>query len=73
MDEAILHDLSRSMGGRFRLAALVQKRLVQHIIDRHETVTKNSGGRPIRLVVEQVSTGRIGLTGPEGEDLTLEE
>jgi len=66
MNEAILHELSEKMGGRFKLAALVQKRMVQLMIDRDEVVTKNSGGRPIRLVVDQVAGGRLQLTAPDG-------
>jgi hypothetical protein len=66
MDEAILHTLSEETGGRFKLTALVQKRLVQLMIDRNDVILKNSGGRPIRLVVEQVAAGKVQLALPDG-------
>ena len=53
-------------------AALVQKRLVQLLNDRNEVITDNSGGRPVRLVVEEVSRGGLQLTGPDGAEITPE-
>ncbi len=70
MNEAALHKLSGQLGGRFRLTSLVQKRLVQLMIARDEVITKNSGGRPVRLVVDQVAGGRLQLFSPEGEEIT---
>ena len=70
MNEALLHKLSGELGGRFRLTSLVQKRLAQLMVNRDEIITKNSGGRPIRLVVEQVAGGKLQLVSPEGEAIT---
>lgn len=70
MNEAMLHDLSRKMGGRFKLTTLVQKRLVQLMQERSEIVTKNSGGRPIRLVTEEIAKGHLQLVAPDGTALT---
>jgi hypothetical protein len=66
MDEAVLHELSLRLGGRFRLTALVQKRLVQLMREGSDVIKKNSGGRPVRLVVEEVAEGRLALVAPEG-------
>ena len=41
MDEAILHELSGKLGGRFKLTALVQKRLVELMRERSEIITQN--------------------------------
>ncbi len=70
MNEATLHDLSRKIRGRFKLTTLVQKRLVQLMQDRSEVITKNSGGRPIRLVTEEIAGGRLQLVAPDGAALS---
>ena len=72
MNEAMLHKLSEDLGGRFRLTSLVQKRLVQLMIARDEIITRNSGGRPVRLVVEEVASGTLQLVSPEGDEITPE-
>ena len=69
MDEAILHGLSQKLGGRFRLVALVQKRLVQLMTEHDDVIAKSSGGRPIRLVVDEVAAGGLQLTQPDGTAL----
>jgi len=73
MNEAVLHDLSSKLGGRFKLTSLVQKRLVQLMRERSEVILGNSGGRPVRLVVDEVTDGRLELTGPEGETVAALE
>jgi len=72
MNEATLHRLSSELGGRFKLTALLQKRLIKLMVDRDDIVTKNSGGRPVRLVVDEIADGRLQLTAPDGEELTPE-
>ena len=64
MDEGLLHKLSEDLGGRFKLTSLVQKRLVEMMLQRHDVVTKHSGGRPIRLVIEEVAREHLGLGAP---------
>ncbi|MFW6158602.1 MAG: DNA-directed RNA polymerase subunit omega [Planctomycetota bacterium] len=66
MDEAVLHDLSGKLGGRFKLAALVQKRLVQLLRERHPIITEHSGGVPVRLVVQEIAEGKLQLVAPDG-------
>jgi len=72
MNEATLHKLSGELGGRFKLTALLQKRLIQLMVSRDEIITKNSGGRPVRLVVDEIASGKLQLTTDEGEELTPE-
>lgn len=72
MNEATLHKLSGELGGRFKLTALLQKRLIQLMISRDEIITKNSGGRPVRLVVDEIAGGKLQLTTDEGDELTPE-
>ena len=55
MNEAVLHDLSSKLEGRFKLTSLVQKRLVQLMRERSDVILGNSGGRPVRLVVDEVA------------------
>lgn len=71
MDEAILHELSRKLGGRFKLTALVQKRLGELMRERSEIITQNSGGRPVRLVVEEVARGGAELVAPDGTEFAV--
>ena len=66
MDEALLHKLSGKLGGRFKLTALVQKRMVQLMREGSDVIKKNSGGRPVRLVVEEIAQGRLQLIAPDG-------
>ncbi len=66
MDEAILHDLSHKMGGRFKLTALVQKRLLELMREDSPVIKENSGGRPVRMVIEEVARGRLQLVRADG-------
>jgi len=70
MDEAVLHELSGKLGGRFRLTSLVQKRLVELVRSSDERIAKSSGGVPVRLVVEEVAKGGLQLIAPDGDALT---
>jgi len=69
MNEARLHELSEKLHGRFKLAALVQKRLVQLMNERSDVITQNSGGRPVRLVIEEVAGGSLQLVDADGNTL----
>lgn len=73
MDEAILYELSRKLGGRFKLTALVQKRLVELMRERSEIITQNSGGLPVRLVVEEVARGGAELIAPDGTKFVVRQ
>ena len=70
MNEATLHKLSGDLGGRFKLTALLQKRLIQLMVSRDDIITKNSGGRPVRLVVDEIAGGKLQLTSSDGDELT---
>ncbi len=72
MNEKTLHKLSGELGGRFKLTALLQKRLIQLMVSRDDIVTKNSGGQPVRLVVDEIASGKLQLTSPDGDALTPE-
>jgi len=65
MDEALLHEMAAKAGGRFKLTGIVQKRLVELMVQRADVIVKNCGGRPIRLVVEEIGR-EMGILGPEG-------
>lgn len=70
MNEHTLHKLAGKLGGRFKLTALVQKRLVQLMAARSDVIVKNCGGRPIRLAVEEVAKGGLQLTAKDGVAVT---
>jgi hypothetical protein len=72
MNEAILHELAQKLGGRFKLTALVQKRLIQLMQARHPIISQQSGGRPIHSVVNEVAVGKLQLVSPEDEPITPE-
>ena len=62
MNEAVLHDLSSKLGGRFKLTSLVQKRLVQLMRERSEVILGNSGGRPDGTVTGPISTDLVAVS-----------
>ncbi len=66
MDEAVLHDLSHKMGGRFKLTALVQKRLLELMREDSPVIKEKSGGRPVSLVIQEVARGRLQLVSTDG-------
>ena len=61
MDENKLHELSCKIGGRFRLAALIQKRLLElnrgqrQLVDRHHR-------NPLYTVLQEIEEGKLPLT-----------
>jgi hypothetical protein len=71
MNEALLHEMSEKLHGRFKLTSLVQKRLVDLMRSRSQVVTQNSGGRPVRIVVEEVAGGDLQLVSPEDQDVVI--
>lgn len=55
MNEGLLQEMAKKEGGRFKLTRMVQERLVKLMMQGDDTIRRNCGGRPIRLVVEQVA------------------
>jgi len=53
-------DLAEQIGGRFRLAALIQRRL-QEIIRTAPHVLHQSHESPIRMVIREIEDGKIEL------------
>ena len=60
MDENRLHELSCKIGGRFRLAALIQKRLLElnrgqrQLVDRHHR-------NPLYTVLQEIEEDKLTL------------
>jgi len=71
VNEQRLHRLAGKFGGRFKLTALVQKRLAQLMAERNDVIVKNCGGRPIRLVVDEVDKGGLELAGQDGKAVAV--
>ena len=72
MDEARLEKLAKMVGGRFKLTALVQKRMQEMVGSEH-----SFGGPHVDKVFEQVlqeiEEGRIQLRTPEAPQALIGE
>jgi len=54
------------VGGRFKLCALIQKRLVQ-LIDGARPLVEREGRSDLELVIEEILQGKVGLVNESGE------
>ena len=70
MDESVVHDLARKVGGRFHLTALIQKRLIQ--LNRGATPMVEPKDTALRTVIEELLQGKIDIQRP-GLDLVDDE
>lgn len=59
-----IDDLALEMGGRFKLAALIQRRL-QEIVRTAPHVLHQAGESPIRQVLKEIEEGKIELEPDE--------
>ena len=57
MDESVVHALARKVGGRFRLTALVQKRLIE--LNRGARPTVEPKETALRTVIEELLQGTL--------------
>lgn len=64
MDEARLEKLTRMVGGRFKLTALVQKRM-QELIGSEQGFGTPDVDKVFERVLREVEEGRIALQPPE--------
>ena len=66
MDESKVHALARRAGGRFHLASLVQKRLLE--LNRgQKKLVEDDQDDPLHTVLREVEEGLIELAPPEDE------
>ena len=64
MDESKIHELAKRLGGRFRLASLVQKRLLE--LNRGQrSLVPDDDKNPMNVVLKEIEGGFIELTVPE--------
>jgi DNA-directed RNA polymerase subunit omega len=69
MDETRIRHLASRAGGRFRLASLVQKRLLQ--LNRGQRqLTEEDHRNPLYTVLREIEEGKIGLVEHEEEEET---
>lgn len=68
MNEKLLHDMAAEIGGRFKLTVMVQKRLVELMQQHSDVIAKNCGGKPIRMVVEEIAR-KMELLPPEAPEM----
>ena len=66
MDQSKVHSLARKVGGRFHLASLVQKRLLELNRGQRRLVSEDSGN-PLDIVLREIDEGMIELAAPEEE------
>ena len=60
MIEALKSDeIVRKMGGRFKLTALIQRRLRELVIDGARPLVERRGRTDLELVVEEIVQGKI--------------
>lgn len=52
-------DIVRKMGGRFKLTALIQRRLRELVIDGARPLVERRGRTDLELVVEEIVQGKI--------------
>lgn len=57
MDESVVHALAKKVGGRFRLTALVQKRLIE--LNRGARPTVEPKETALRTVIEELLQGAL--------------
>jgi len=66
MDESKIHELAKKVGGRFRLASLIQKRLLE--LNRGQRrLVDGEFGSPLYVVMSEIEGGKITLRPPEPE------
>lgn len=66
MDETRVHELARKVGGRFRLAALIQKRLLQ--LNRGQRqLTETNHRNQLYTVLSEIEEEKIALRAPAEE------
>ncbi|HUW34326.1 MAG TPA: DNA-directed RNA polymerase subunit omega [Planctomycetota bacterium] len=66
MDESKVHALARRAGGRFHLASLVQKRLLELNRGQKKLLDEDFAD-PLYLVLREIEEGLIELAPPEDE------
>lgn len=59
-----IDDLAEKMGGRFRLATLIQRRM-QEIVRTAPHVFQQSRESPLRMVIKEIEEGKIELEPDE--------
>ncbi|UCD76218.1 MAG: DNA-directed RNA polymerase subunit omega [Phycisphaerales bacterium] len=70
MIEALKSDeIVRKMGGRFKLTALIQRRLKELIVDGARPLVEREGRTDLDLVIEEILQGKI---GPDWSDTGYE-
>lgn len=60
MIEALKSDeIVKKMGGRFKLTALIQRRLRELVIDGARPLVERNGRTDLELVIEEIMQGKI--------------
>ena len=52
-------DIVKQMGGRFKLTALIQRRLRELVIDGARPLVERQGRTDLELVIEEILQGKI--------------
>jgi len=65
LDQAKLEELTEKVGGRFKLTALLQKRLVSLMKHRREGTRIPSTGELIDIAIKEIDEGKIVLAPPD--------
>ena len=70
MENLNLDELTETIGGRYRLVALIQKRMRELQVGMHPVVEETEGLAPHEIVAEEIRQKKIWLvTGEEADKL----
>ena len=61
-------DIVAKLGGRFKLTALIQRRLKELIVEGARPLIEREGRTDLELVIEEILQDKITFTMPETED-----
>jgi len=68
MIEALKHDeLVEKVGGRFKLAALIQRRWLE-LLQGARPMVESKGLTDMEVIINEILEGKIDLEIPQGED-----
>ncbi len=66
MDESRLHELARKTGGRFRLASLIQRRLLELNRGQRQLIEEHHRN-PLYIVLQEIEEDKVTLSTPDEE------
>ena len=66
-------EIVKKLGGRFKLCALIQRRMKELVVDGARPLVERAGRTDLELVIEEIMQDKIAPTWAEPEAATDEE